>query len=174
MSGFTFRPVAPDADAPLLQSWLSHPKSAFWMMTDLDVDEVAGYFRGVADDPAQQALLGLRDGRPAFLMERYDPAHSELAAVYDVADGDVGMHFLVPPTDEPVHGFTRSVITAVMAHLFDDPRTRRVVVEPDDRNTAVHALNAHVGFVEDRVVPLEGKKGLLSFCTREQFEGAVR
>lgn len=174
MSAFTFRPVDPVADAALLQSWLSHPKSAFWMMTDLDVDGVARYFRGVAADPAQQALLGLRDGRPAFLMERYEPAHSELAGVYDVEDGDVGMHFLVPPTDEPVHGFTRSVITAVMAHLFDDPRTRRVVVEPDDRNGAVHALNAHVGFVPERVVPLEGKQGLLSFCTREQFRGACR
>lgn len=80
-------------------------------------------------------------------MERYEPGHSELAGVYDLEHGDVGMHFLVPPTGEPEHGFTRSVITAVMAHLFDDPGTHRVVVEPDAGNTAVHALNAHVGFV---------------------------
>lgn len=174
MNGFTFRPVDPDADAALLQSWLSHPKSAYWMMTDLDVDGVTRYFRGVAADPAQQALLGLAGGHPAFLMEHYEPGHSELADVYEVEYGDVGMHFLVPPTDAPVRGFTREVITAVMGFLFTDPRTQRVVVEPDARNTAVHALNAHVGFVEHGVVALPDKKALLSFCTREGFADAAR
>ena len=57
------------------------------------------------------------------------------------------MHFLCAPTDAPVHGFTRAVITTVMALAASPTRpTRRVVVEPDVRNTAVHALNAAVGF----------------------------
>lgn len=174
---FTFRPVEPDADAPLLQGWLAHPKSAFWRMGDLDVEAVAAYNRELAADPGQDAFVGLHDGEPAFLVERYDP-RGLLAGVHDAAPGDVGMHFLVAPTDTPVHGFTRAVITAVMAFLFADPAVRRVVVEPDVRNTAVHALNRHVGFVEDRVVELPpgggagpGKRALLSFCTREDFRG---
>ncbi len=169
IGALTLRPVEPVADAPLMQRWLSHPKSAYWMMADLDVDAVARYSLALAADPAQDSWIGLHDGRPAFLVERYDPAHSELAGIYDVQDGDVGMHFLVAPTDDPIPGFTRAVITAVMTFLFDDPRTRRVVVEPDARNTAVHALNAHVGFTEAGVVALADKKALLSFCTREQF-----
>lgn len=165
----TLRPVDPVADAGLLQSWLSHPKSAYWLMTDLDVDAVRHYFAGVAADPAQQAFVGLHDGEPAFLVERYEPAHSELEGHYDVEHGDVGMHFLVAPTSEPVHGFTRAVIEMIMESLFADPRTHRVVVEPDAGNTAVHALNAHVGFVPSGVVALADKKALLSFCTREAF-----
>ncbi|MER6596522.1 GNAT family N-acetyltransferase, partial [Micromonospora purpureochromogenes] len=42
------------------------------------------------DRLAQQRVGGQR-GRPAFLAERYDPAHVELVGLYDAADGDVGM-----------------------------------------------------------------------------------
>jgi len=83
------------------------------------------------------------------------------------------MHFLVAPTDHPVHGFTRAVLTTVVRRLFEDPATTRVVVEPDVRNTAVQALNAAVGFVPDREIVKPEKRALLSFCTRERFERAV-
>lgn len=106
-------------------------------------------------------------------MEYYDPAHRELVGLYEPRPGDVGMHFLVAPTDRPVHGFTRAVITTVMARLFDDPATSRVVVEPDVSNTAVHALNEAVGFVPEREIQKPEKRALLSFCTREQFVAAT-
>ena len=84
------------------------------------------------------------------------------------------MHFLCAPTDTPVHGFTRSVIAAVLAWMFSDPQARRVVVEPDIRNTAVHALNAAVGFqVVGRITKPE-KQALLSVCTRHDFLGATK
>ncbi|WP_186777979.1 GNAT family N-acetyltransferase [Streptomyces salinarius] len=173
VGALTLRPVDPLTDAVLLHGWLTHPKSAFWMMQDAKLVDVERAYMELAADEHQQAHLGLHDGVPAFLMERYDPAHRELVGLYEPEPGDVGMHFLVAPTDRPVHGFTRAVITTVMAELFADPATRRVVVEPDVANTAVHALNAAVGFVPEREIRKPEKKALLSFCTREQFEKAV-
>ncbi|MEU3858435.1 GNAT family N-acetyltransferase [Streptomyces sp. NPDC028722] len=170
---FTFRPVDPPKDAELLHSWVTHPKAVFWMMQDASEADVERAYAEIAADAHHHALLGLRDGVPAFLMEWYDPAHRELAGLYEPRPGDVGMHFLVPATGTPVHGFTRSVITAVLARLFEDPAVARVVVEPDVRNTAVHALNAAVGFVPEREIRKPEKKALLSFCTRERFERAV-
>ncbi|MFI8486455.1 GNAT family N-acetyltransferase [Streptomyces rubrogriseus] len=173
VGALTLRPVDPLTDAELLHGWLTHPKSAFWMMQDARLVDVERAYMELAADEHQQAHLGLHDGVPAFLMERYDPAHRELVGLYEPEPGDVGMHFLVAPTDRPVHGFTRAVITAVMTELFADPATRRVVVEPDVTNTAVHALNAAVGFVPEREIQKPEKKALLSFCTREQFAKAV-
>jgi hypothetical protein len=170
---FTFRPVDPPKDAGLLHSWVTHPKAAFWMMQDATVRDVERAYAGIAADEHHHALLGLREGEPVFLMEKYDPAHRELVGLYEPRPGDVGMHFLTPPTDRPVHGFTRAVITAVMAHLFEDEQVRRVVVEPDVRNTAVHALNAAVGFVPEREIRKPEKTALLSFCTRERFAAAT-
>jgi RimJ/RimL family protein N-acetyltransferase len=168
-----FRPLDPLEDAVLLHGWVTHPKAAFWMMQDARLEDVERAYMDIAADEHHHALLGLHDGEPAFLMERYDPAHRELVGLYEPGPGDVGMHFLVAPTDAPVHGFTRAVITAVMRHLFDDRATERVVVEPDVRNTAVHALNAAVGFVPAHEIRKPEKTALLSFCTREQFERAV-
>ncbi|MEV5276191.1 GNAT family N-acetyltransferase [Streptomyces sp. NPDC051994] len=182
---FTFRPLDPSpssqlsssrggpiSDAELVHSWVTHPKAAFWLMQDAKLQDVEREYMAIAAHPHHHAFIGLHDGEPAFLMERYDPAHVELVGLYEPLPGDVGMHFLVAPTQTPVHGFTRAVITAVMRELFADPATERVVVEPDVRNEAVHALNAAVGFeIAERIAKPE-KDAYLSFCTREQFRTA--
>jgi RimJ/RimL family protein N-acetyltransferase len=173
IGALTFRPLDPPRDAELLHGWVTHPKSAFWMMGDARPEDVERAYREIDADEHHHAHLGLHDGVPAFLMERYDPAHRELVGLYPPEPGDVGMHFLVAPTDTPVHGFTRAVITAVMAHLFADPATARVVVEPDVHNKAVHALNEAVGFLPERVIRKPEKRALLSFCTRERFTAAT-
>lgn len=168
---FSFRLVDPVGDAELLHSWVTHPKCAYWLMQDATLADVVEEYQTIDGKSGHDAFLGLYEGRPAFLVERYDPI-AELGASYPAEPGDVGMHFLVPPTTQPLHGFTRAVISAVMELLFSDPGTRRVVVEPDARNTAVHALNAYVGFEVVDKIQLPHKEALLSTCTREQYETA--
>ncbi|MFI7384626.1 GNAT family N-acetyltransferase [Streptomyces sp. NPDC049813] len=170
---FAIRTLDPARDAELVHGWVTHPKAAFWLMGDASLPDVEREYTSIAAAEHHDAFIGERDGVPVFLMERYDPRHVELVGLYEPEPGDVGMHFLVAPTDTPEHGFTRAVITAVMAHLFADPAVRRVVVEPDVRNKAVHALNAAVGFVPDREIAKPEKEALLSFCTRAQFEAAT-
>ncbi|MFF1338623.1 GNAT family N-acetyltransferase [Streptomyces sp. NPDC058290] len=170
---FSVRPLDPFADAELLHGWITHPKASFWMMQDASLPDVEREYMRIAAHEHHQAFIGLHEGRPAFLMETYDPSELELVGLYDARPGDVGMHFLVAPSDTPLHGFTRAVITTVMAAVFADPATERVVVEPDVANTAVHALNEAVGFVPERQVTKPEKEALLSFCTRAQFEAAT-
>ncbi|MFJ7164739.1 GNAT family N-acetyltransferase [Streptomyces globosus] len=173
LGSFAIRAMDPLTDAELLHGWVTHPKAAFWMMQDASLPDVEREYMKIAAAEHHDAFIGLHEGRPAFLMERYDPSRLELVGLYDAQPGDVGMHFLVAPSDTPLHGFTRAVITTVMAALFADPAVRRVVVEPDVDNKAVHALNEAVGFVPERPVQKPEKTALLSFCTREQFEAAT-
>ncbi|WP_435111373.1 GNAT family N-acetyltransferase [Nocardiopsis synnemataformans] len=170
---FRVRPVDPGTDVPLLHRWLTHPKSRFWLMSEATEDDVAHDYRAMAASEHEHAYVGEWRGSPRFLVERYDPGHSELAAHYPVLPGDTGMHFLVAPTDTPVHGFSRAVITTVMELVFSDPATERVVVEPDVRNTAVHTLNAAMGFRVLTTVTLRDKDARLSTCTRAQFRATV-
>nr|WP_236058199.1 GNAT family N-acetyltransferase [Streptomyces sabulosicollis] len=169
---FALRTLDPAADAALLHGWVTHPKASFWMMQEADEAEVAAEYRRIHEHPHHDAFIGLYEGRPAFLAERYDPSRVELAGLYPSRPGDVGMHFLCAPTDTPVHGFTLAVITAVMEFCFSDPHVRRVVVEPDVRNAAVHALNAAVGFEIVEQIAKPEKDAYLSVCTRERFEAA--
>ncbi|MBZ4016489.1 GNAT family N-acetyltransferase [Streptomyces purpurogeneiscleroticus] len=170
---FAVRALDPLKDTGLLHSWVTHPKASFWMMQDATLPDVEREYMGIAAAEHHDAFIGLHNGRPAFLMERYDPAHVELVGLYDPQPGDVGMHFLTAPSDTPVHGFTRAVITTVMAMLFEDPATARVVVEPDVHNKAVHALNEAVGFEIVRRIAKPEKDAYLSTCTREQYLAAI-
>ncbi|MFC9810885.1 GNAT family N-acetyltransferase [Streptomyces virginiae] len=173
LGDFAIRPLDPFADAELLHGWVTHPKASFWMMQDASLPDVEREYMRITAHEHHQAYIGLHEGRPAFLMETYDPSELELVGLYEAQPGDVGMHFLVAASDRPLHGFTRAVITTVMAAIFADPATVRVVVEPDVANTAVHALNEAVGFLPERQVTKPEKEALLSFCTRAQFEAAT-
>ena len=173
-TAFVLRPVRPATDAPLLQRWLTHPRSAYWLMTDASLVDVEDMLRAVDRTDGRAAYVGSlrageQDDEPTFLVETYDPARFEVSEVHTAEPGDIGMHVLVAPTDTPRHGFTLAVFHAVMDLLFADPDTHRVVVEPDARNERVHRLNAAVGFRVERRVALPGKEALLSTCTRERY-----
>ncbi|GAA3721862.1 GNAT family N-acetyltransferase [Streptomyces tremellae] len=174
LGAFAVRGVDPLTDAALLHRWVTHPKASFWLMQGDSLTDVERAYMAIAAADHHDAYLGLHNGVPAFLIERYDPAHVELKGLYAAEPGDTGMHFLVDPEPaRPLHGFTRAVLTTVMEFLFSDPAVRRVVVEPDVRNTAVHALNEAVGFRVVEKLAKPEKEALLSVCTRADFTAAT-
>ncbi len=169
MTRLTLEPLDLDRDALLLHRWVTHPRSVYWQMQDAGPADVEREYRLIEESPHHHAWLGRADGVPAFLVETYDPAHSELAGLPELRDGDLGMHVLVAPTEQPVHGFTRAVFAAVLDHCFADPAVRRVVVEPDPRNERIRALNAAFGFRELRTVTLPTKEAVLSVRERDHL-----
>lgn len=163
----TLEPLVVDRDLDLLHSWVTHPRSVYWDMQDATREDVAAEYRRIDEDPHHGAFLGRVDGEPAFLVELYDPAHSELAHLPDLRPGDLGMHVLVaPPSGDPVPGFTRDVFGFVVEQCFARPGVRRVVVEPDARNERILAMNAAHGFEVAREVELPTKTAALSFLDR--------
>jgi hypothetical protein len=170
---FTVRCLDAVSDAPLLHSWVTQPYASFWGMLSASVDRVVDEYSRIQSSGHHHALLGLDGGVPAFLMEEYLPSASPLAAAYAVQDGDIGMHLLVaPPSGVPRPGYTAAVMDAVLNRLFLKPGVDRVVVEPDARNTRIHALNARLGFQPAGRVTLPDKEALLSFCTRRDYMDA--
>ncbi|OUE25327.1 GNAT family N-acetyltransferase [Clavibacter michiganensis] len=166
--GLDLRPLDPDADAALVHAWVTAPRARFWQMEHATLDEVRAEYRSIATDPRRGAWIGRHDGVPAFLVEAYDPAGDPIGAHLDPLPGDRGMHLLVaPPTGDPLPGFTTAVMRHVVRHLLRDPDVRRLVVEPDVRNTRIHRLNELVGFRPLRVVDLGAKHALLSVATRD-------
>ncbi|MDY6942939.1 MAG: GNAT family N-acetyltransferase [Pseudomonadota bacterium] len=171
---FALRRLAPEGDAEQVQRWTREPYARYWGMLDSSVSDVAAFYAQLNTKPGCAAYLGLFNGEPSFLVERYDPATDPVGGCYCVRPGDVGMHLLIAPTDEPLHGFSLAVMRTVMAYLFSRPETRRVVVEPDWRNHKIHALNRRVGFVHRQVVQMGEKTAYLAFCTRRQYDAALR
>ncbi len=176
-SRITHRRMDSGRDTDVVHRWLTHPKASFWDMLDSSPADVADMIdQAAAGGEGFGLRLGYLDDEPQFLFELYDPAHSELAdpgTGYVHEDGDVGMHLLVAPADHPVSGFTTAVMRHIMTAAFAETGARRVVVEPDVRNDAVHRLNATVGFRVDGDHPVGAKTARLSHCTRADFEQAT-
>ncbi len=170
LGDFGLRLVDPPTDSPLLHEWVTHPKAKYWMMQDASVADVLAEHEAIELHAGHFAYMGLYHYRARFLVEVYDPAQSELAGVYDPEQGDIGMHVLTAPSEQPIPGFTKGVMETVMHLLFDGFGAKRVVVEPDTGNEAIHRLNEFVGFKPERAVRLKDKQALLSFCTRIDFE----
>ncbi|MFI1018411.1 GNAT family N-acetyltransferase [Streptomyces sp. NPDC020965] len=167
---FTVRPLDPLADSELVHQWVTHPKAVFWMMQDARLQDIEREYMAKAAHDHHDTFIGLANGTPAFLMERYDPRYVDLVGLYPPEPGDVGLHFLVAPTATPVHGFTRAAITRAMTELFDAPETRRVVVEPDVRNHAARKIFEYAGFTVVEKIEKPGKDAYLCVCPRERFE----
>lgn len=170
----SLRPLAPEQDIALLHDWLGRDYAAYWGMGDYSRAQLADYVGEIQACPHREIALGLWDGRPAFLFEGYLPLHDRLAEHYQVRPGDRGMHLLLAPCERPVHGFSLEVMRSILAYQFSDPFARRIVVEPDVRNSKVHVLNRRAGFVYQRLLQLPEKNACLAFCTRAQFHASLQ
>lgn len=174
MGHLSLRPVRPREDARLIHDWVSRGYARYWGMQDQTREQVAAFYRDMAASPHADAFIGLHEGEPAFLMERYAPESEPVSAHYRVRPGDCGMHVLVAPPERRIPGFTWAVFTTVMDFLFDDPAVERIVVEPDVFNDKIHALNLRAGFEYVRRIRLPDKTAWLAFCTRAQYRAALR
>lgn len=170
---FGLRPLHLPNDLALIHTWVTASRAHFWGMQGHSPERVQAFYRDLQESEHGQGYLGLFDGKPAFLVECYDPSHDPIGEHYAVAEGDCGMHFLVAPAETPLPGFSTQVITTILAFMFEDAGTRRVVVEPDVHNCPIHPLNRRVGFVYAHEVELPEKTAHLAFCGREAFASAV-
>ncbi|CAM3965265.1 GNAT family N-acetyltransferase [Ectopseudomonas alcaliphila] len=166
---FTLRPLRLDEDVAVIHPWYQMDYAHYWNMQDMTLEATRDFYADALGSGHMRAFMGFYRGAPAFVMECYDPRHDPLGKRYAVQPGDLGMHFFVGPSAQPIRHFTRDVLRAVMAFLFDELGARRVVVEPDIRNHKVHRLNRLVGFVEQGPVELPAKTALLAFCTPADF-----
>lgn len=169
----TIEPLNVERDRTIVHGWVTDPRCRFWGMTQATLADIEAEYRLIGDHPHHHAHLGRVNDEPAFLVETYDPARSDLAGlelVPELRPGDLGMHVLIAPTDgAPVAGWTTAIFASVLRFCFADATVRRVVVEPDLRNRAIRSKNVAAGFVELRELELPGKTAMLSVCTREAF-----
>jgi siderophore synthetase component len=173
LPGVTVRPFDLAEDLEMLHRWVTHPRSRYWGLGGATVDDVEREYAALSANPRHDVWIGLLDGVPTFLTETYDATHHELAGHFEVRPGDLGMHVLVaPPSGPPRSGLTDLVMAAVMRFCWSRPGTRRIVVEPDVGNTAIHAKNASAGFAIEAVAALSDKRALLSTCRPEDFEAS--
>ena len=161
MGEIALRPVRLDADLALVHGWMQEPHVVPWW-------ELAGPADGVRDYLAGRLALGhlacwiATDGAEPFAyVETYRAAEDELAAFFDAAPGDRGFHLLVGPPDALGTGAAQRLARHVLAYLWAQPGTTRVLCEPDERNTRMLAFCRGLGATEAGTLEQPGRRAVL-------------
>jgi RimJ/RimL family protein N-acetyltransferase len=157
-----FRRLDPRADLELVHGWMHQPHVLpFWHL-DVPLPELAGYLETVAGDDHLEPLIGCVDGMPVSYWEVYWAARDPLARHYPAGEHDQGVHLLVGPLELTGLGLGRRLLDAVVGwQLAREPRTRRIVAEPDIRNARMIHVFERCGFVCEAEVALPDKRAAL-------------
>ncbi|MFE3630351.1 GNAT family N-acetyltransferase [Streptomyces goshikiensis] len=151
----TIAPVDPAADAALIHGWVSQERARFWGMREANLELVQEIYEDLDRRTTHHAFIVSRDGEPVGLFQTYDCAEDRVSECYEVQPGDTGVHLLIRPAQGAAeHGFSAALMTAFMAFVWSDGRTRRVVAEPDARNEKAITRLERTGFVMDAEVEL--------------------
>lgn len=163
------RPVMPEADTPLLTSWMNKPHvEEFWAMA-WPQDWIRDYLQRQVDDPARDPYLGFVDDEPVGYIEVYDPARDVLGAHAPVREGDLGAHVLIGE-EEHLGRYSVAIGRAVARFLFARPGVLRLVGEPDVRNENFLSLLAFLGFTKECEIDLPDKRAAFMVCDKTSFE----
>ncbi|MEU6481732.1 GNAT family N-acetyltransferase [Streptomyces sp. NPDC047017] len=149
-------PLDPYADAATVHRWVSEERAAFWGMTGLTERQVAEVYAHLATLTTHHAFLVLRDGSPAALLQTYEPEADRVSACYPVRPGDIGLHLLLAPPGPGGRrpGWTSALLRALLTYVLLGMDRRRVVVDPDARNTKALARFLREGFQQGPAVVL--------------------
>jgi RimJ/RimL family protein N-acetyltransferase len=170
-----FRVLDPRRDAEVVHPWVDDERARFWGMVGHTVDEVREAYAFVDSLETHHAYLIELDGRPAGLLQTYDPGHDPLGERYPVRPGDLGIHLLLAPGEgTPRSGFGGALFRAVLDFVWSDPAHLRIVAEPDVRNERSRRRLRLAGFTEGAEVALEHKRARLYFLERAQDATATR
>ncbi|MFD9354905.1 GNAT family N-acetyltransferase [Streptomyces sp. NPDC060031] len=143
----TITPVDPAADSALIHSWVTEERARFWGMGGASRELVQEIYEDVDRRTTHHAFMIGRDGEQVALFQTYECAEDRVSECYEVRPGDVGVHLLLgPSTGAAEHGFTASLVSAFLTYLVRDHAARRIVAEPDARNTKAIARLERSGF----------------------------
>lgn len=157
---FTLSPVKPDRDLPLIALWMNDPAVAAYWGLDGPPQRTADHVRAQLALAHTTPLLARLSGRPIGYWELYRAAADPLAAYYDAEPDDLGVHLLIGEADCRGIGLGGLLLRA-LADAAQRQKPRRLVAEPDVRNTASVRAFARAGFAAAGTLELPDKRATL-------------
>lgn len=154
----------------LLSAWLDRDYVAEVWGEYGSLDEVRESLVAHIRNPHVDPLIGSVDGTPFLYVEVYWAKEDRVAPYCDPGDYDQGFHFFVGDPDYLGGERTAAWMRATTHFMFlREPRTRRLVVEPDaDNDRAIDRL-LETGWLKQREFDFPHKRAALLELSRERF-----
>lgn len=135
-------------DTAMIAEWMNRPHLAAAWEYDWPVDRWYRHLRAQVDGTYSLPLIGSYKGADMAYLEIYRAAKDSVGRLYPADPYDVGLHAAVAELSIVNKGAAARLLPALIRSIFDaDPNCRRIIFEPDHRNTAMRRLAEFAGGV---------------------------
>ncbi len=143
---YAIRVADPDADAEMVSEWMNRPHLAETWESAWPPERWHTVLSAQVAGSYTRPLIVSRHGQDSGYIELYRAAKDSIAKYYAADPHDLGMHGAVADTTAVNRGFAAILLPRVMTSVFGlEPRCRRMMFEPEYRNTAMRRLAEYVG-----------------------------
>jgi RimJ/RimL family protein N-acetyltransferase len=145
---FALRLVDPDADAAMIAEWMNRPHLVQAWEYAWPASRWRRYLHAQLDGSYSRPLIGSLRGNDHGYIEIYRAAKDSIACRYDADPYDLGLHAAIADPGIVNRGLGPLLLPRVVASVFErEPRCRRIMFDPDHRNTGARRLCEFAGCV---------------------------
>ena len=143
---YDIRVVDPDADAEMVSEWMNRPHLVEAWEYDWPPARWHRYLSAQLDGQYSRPFIGSFRGAPFGYIEIYRAAKDSIAPRYDADPHDIGLHAAIADKKFVNRGIAPIVLPRLVASVFEvEPRCRRIMFDPDYRNTGARRLCEYAG-----------------------------
>jgi RimJ/RimL family protein N-acetyltransferase len=138
---YSVRLAEPDADAERVSQWMNRPHLVETWEYDWPPERWRGYLRAqLAGEYSRPVIAGFH-GEDIGYVEIYRAARDSIAPRYTADPYDLGVHAAIAEPRRVNRGLATVLLPRIVAGLFElEPRCRRIMFDPDHRNSGARRL----------------------------------
>ena len=138
---YGIRLANPDFDADQVSEWMNRPHLAAAWEYDWPPSRWRRYLRAQLDGAYSRPFIGSLRGRDLGYVELYRAARDSIATRYAADPHDLGLHAAIADEKIVDRGFGPILLPRIVASVFEhEPRCRRIMFDPDHRNTGARRM----------------------------------
>ncbi|MFC0337986.1 acetyl CoA:N6-hydroxylysine acetyl transferase [Kushneria avicenniae] len=170
----TLRVCEHERDLDRLHQWMQQERVARFWQQNKPYDAFSDWLDKRLAEPHRLSLIGELDGEAFGYFELYWAPEDVLGEYYDWQAFDRGLHVLVGEDSFRGAHFVDGWLAALQHYAYlSEPRTDRVVLEPDAGNERIFRHLERLGLFSQWSFDLPDKRAMLVMGTRHHFFGQV-
>lgn len=136
------------ADAEMISEWMNRPHLVQAWEYAWPTSRWRDHLRAQLEGQYSRPLIGDYSGKSIAYLELYRAAKDSIGPYYDADPHDIGIHAAIAEPNFVNRGLAPLLLPRVVASIFElEPRCRRIMFDPDHRNTGARRVCEHAGCV---------------------------
>lgn len=145
---YAFRLADPVRDAAMISEWMNRPHLAEAWESAWPPDRWRRHLEAQIDGDYSRPFIGSLEGKDGGYVELYRAAKDSIATRYEADPYDLGIHAAIADLDLLSKGVGPYLLPHFVASVLgQEPNCRRIMFDPDHRNTVARKFCERAGCV---------------------------